>query len=374
MKIMNKTLSVILFGLCLINMGYAQDSYVSSPRRALTAPELLDAPDEWIERSLGWVDGILNSYQPHVIEHPVRRAALIRIDDILHIKTAPHKPLVQKFYHQRIAQAVEQIERTKVDKGMKVWKLYNHGFFIRTSKASFCFDIMPGYRAEGFPVEMSIMERIADQADAMFISHRHGDHAHPMVVELFIERDKPVIAPEGLWKIDESIQIFDERAKLLKEITKHLIYPERSAEIIHEIPIQNGKEVLKVVAYPGHQGTMTNNVHLVITPDNLTVVQTGDQSGSEEPGWDFDWIAQIGHQHNVDLLLPNCWSTNIKRFIRGVDPQLVITGHENEMGHTVDHREDYTQTYNRLFGTRYPFIVMTWGESYHYEKENVSWE
>jgi L-ascorbate metabolism protein UlaG (beta-lactamase superfamily) len=374
MKVMYKTLSVILFGLCLFNVGYAQDSYVSSPRRALTAPELLDAPDEWIERSLGWVDDILGSYQPHVTEHPVRRAALIRIDDILHIKSAPHKPLIQNFYHQRIAQAVEQIERTKVDKGMKVWKLYNHGFFIRTAKVSFCFDIMPGARAEGFPVDMSIMERIADQADAMFISHRHGDHADPQVVELFIDRGKPVIAPEGLWQTDESSERSEERTAQLKEITKHLIYPERSAEIIHEIQIQNGKETLKVAAYPGHQGTMTNNVHLVITPDNFTVVQTGDQSGSEEPGWDFDWIAQIGHQYNVDLFLPNCWSTNIKRFIRGVDPQLVITGHENEMGHTVDHREDYTQTYNRLFGTRYPFIVMTWGESYHYEKENVSWE
>jgi hypothetical protein len=54
--------------------------------------------------------------------------------------------------------------------------------------------------------------------------------------------------------------------------------------------------------------------------------------------------------------------------VRGVNPELVITGHENEMGHTVDHREDYTQTYNHLFGSRYPFLVMAWGESFHYRR------
>jgi hypothetical protein len=41
------------------------------------------------------------------------------------------------------------------------------------------------------------------------------------------------------------------------------------------------------------------------------------------------------------------------------------------MGHTVDHREDYTQTYNRLFEARYPAIVMACGESYHYRRDPV---
>ncbi|MCX6633115.1 MAG: hypothetical protein NTW28_36430, partial [Candidatus Solibacter sp.] len=90
--------------------------------------------------------------------------------------------------------------------------------------------------------------------------------------------------------------------------------------------------------------------------------------GDTGAGSDFDWIAQIGRDHRVDVLLPNCWTTDIQRVARGVDPQLILTGHENEMGHTVDHREDYTQTYNHLFGSRYPFLVMAWGESYHYRK------
>jgi hypothetical protein len=52
--------------------------------------------------------------------------------------------------------------------------------------------------------------------------------------------------------------------------------------------------------------------------------------------------------------------------IRGMKPQLVITGHENELGHTIDHREPYWLTYERIKPADRPGILMTWGESYHY--------
>ena len=333
----------------------ATKPYLSSPRRALTAPELRDAPDEWIDRSLQWADDILNEYPPDLVEHPVRRAALIRLDDVLHIESAPKKPLVQRFYRARIERAVHDIENTRVTSGMRIWKLYNHGWLVRTASVSFAFDIVPGTREPGFAVDRQVLERLADQADALFLSHLHGDHVNQGVVRLFLDRQKPVIAPEGLWSG--------------QEIAARLTFPKRSATTVHSIPVQDGGQTLKVVAYPGHQGTLvTNNVHLVTTPEGFTVVQTGDQSGPEGPGSDFDWIAQVGAQHRVDVLLPNCWTTNIGRVARGVNPELIITGHENEMGHTVDHREDYTQTYNHLFGSRYPFIVMAWGETYHYRK------
>lgn len=327
--------------------------YTPSPRRALTAPELLDAPDEWIERSLGWANGIFDRFPPSVVEHPVRRAALIRLDDVLHIESAPRKQLVQQFYRARIEKAVREIEAARVPAGMRIWKLYNHGFFVRTPSVSLAFDIVSGTREPGFAVDESLLERLAGQSDVLFISHRHGDHASTAAARLFIARNKPVLAPPGLWQD--------------QELAAKLTYLKRSAAEVHSVPIRDGGQTLKVVAYPGHQGEpVVNNVYLVTTPEGLTLVHTGDQSGAEGPGSDFDWIAQIGRDHQVDVLMPNCWTTDIKRVARGVNPKLILTGHENEMGHTVDHREDYTQTYNRLFGTRYPFIVMAWGEAYHY--------
>lgn len=358
--------AAVLLGLA----AYAQNpqpankpAFVSSVRRLLTAPELLDAPDEWIDRSFQWVNYVLTSYPPAVEEVPVRRAALIRLDDILHIESAPRKLLVQQFYHQRLEAAIREIEQTKVTDGMQIWKLYNHGFLIRTTSVSFTFDIVPGLiRPPEFSIPNDLMERLVAQSDAAFISHMHYDHANQEVARMFLAHNKPVIAPEGLWSD-------------VPDLASRLTYPKRSTEVAHSISIHVGTQVLKVVAYPGHQGKAPIvNVNLVTTPEEFTVVHTGDQSGYEGPGGDFDWIAQIGRDHHVDVLFPNCWGNSLGRTIRGINPELVITGHENEMSHTVDHREDYTQTYNHLFEVRYPAIVMTWGETYHYRTDPVRQE
>lgn len=332
-------------------------SFISSPRRLLTAPELPDAPDSWIDNSFQWVDYILKTYPPSLEEFPARRAALIRLDDILHIESAPRKAIVQNYYRHRLEAAIAEIESTKVTEGMRIWKLYNHGFLVRTPTVSFTFDIVPGLvRVPEFSIPPDLMKRLVSQSDATFISHLHNDHANPEVARMFLAQHKPVIAPEGLWS---------DTPDLAAKVT----YPKRSTQTVHAISIKGGEQTLKVVAYPGHQGkSPIVNVHLITTPEGYSVVHTGDQSGFEGPGGDFDWIAQIGRDHIVDALLVNCWTNELGRVIRGVNPELVITGHENEMGHTVDHREDYTQTYNHLFEVRYPFTVMTWGESFLYRK------
>ena len=107
---------------------------------------------------------------------------------------------------------------------------------------------------------------------------------------------------------------------------------------------------------------MSNNVTLVRSPEGLIFCHTGDQSNED----DFSWIDKVGDQYEVDVLIPNCWTTDISRAARGFDPELIITGHENELGHSIDHREPFWLTYDRLSRTSYPFLVMTWGESYHY--------
>src|SRR5438045_3503889 len=131
-----------LFGLAVFAQDGAKPakpSFISSTRRLLTAPELPDAPDEWIGRSLLWANYIFQNFPPAPEEIPVRRAALIRLDDILHIESAPKKPIVQQYYRGRLETAIAEIERSKVTQGMRIWKLYNHGFLVRTPTVSFPF-------------------------------------------------------------------------------------------------------------------------------------------------------------------------------------------------------------------------------------------
>ena len=326
--------------------------FITSPRRLLTAPELFDAPDEWITRSLHWANYIFDTYPPSLHEHPVRRAALIRLDDLLHIESAPHKRLIQQFYKERMEQAISQIEQTKVSEGVRIWKLYNHGFFVRTKSVSFTFDLVPGGGDPDFALSPDQIKRLAFQSDATFISHLHTDHASKEVARAFLSFGKPVLAPPDLWKGDPEFQ-------------GKLVYPRRGTTVIDHIELIAKRASLRVIAYPGHQGALVeNNVYLVTTPDGYTVVHTGDQDAESYSDLDFYLFTEMGRTHKVDVLLPNVWTTGLNEIIRRVHPGLVITGHENEMAHVVPHREDYTQSYNRLYATSTPYLVMTWGETY----------
>jgi L-ascorbate metabolism protein UlaG (beta-lactamase superfamily) len=325
--------------------------WLSSSRREFTAPELLDAPDEWIERSFAWVDDMLARFPPSVPEHPVRRAALIRLDDILHIESAPQKPIVQNYFISRMERAVSEIEAARVTSGARIWKLYNHGFLVRTPTVSWTHDVVPGApHNAGFRVSPSLLRRLVAQSDVTFISHLHDDHANQEVARMFTEAGKPVVAPENLWRQESGLA------------TK-LLYSKRSTTETAKVPARKGLPPLEVAAYPGHQGeSVLNNVYLVRSPEGFTTVQTGDQAYLP----DFEWLAHIGARHRVDVLMPNCWTPDIQRMVWGVNPRYIVTGHENEMGHTVPHREDYTQTWGHLHGSPYPMILMAWGESYSF--------
>jgi hypothetical protein len=86
----------------------------------------------------------------------------------------------------------------------------------------------------------------------------------------------------------------------------------------------------------------------------------------------------VAKDFGVDILLPNDWTYDIARLISGFKPALVIPGHANELGHSLDKRQSHAFSFERKMGSsRFggtrnagyaaPLVVMTWGESYHYE-------
>lgn len=322
--------------------------------------------DNQAEALLNEANKLFSDYPPNWPEPAVRRAALMLLDGVFHDVYAPQRAPVQSFFKTRMKNAIKEIEETKIVNGARIWKLYNHGFVIRTKTVTIGFDLVRGesVRADGFLMDEEDMDRLVKQCDVLFISHYHGDHAQEEVTQSFIHAGKPVVAPPEVWKD--------------KPIYTSITHLDRAAHTLQTLPVQGGKQMLKVVIYPGHQGAdIENNVPLVITPEGLSFSQMGDQSNQD----DFKWIDEVGNNHIVDVLMPNCWTTDIVRVARGFKPTVIITGHENEMGHTIDHREPYWLTYQRREGSdRFggdsnvgydtPLILMTWGESYHYQREN----
>lgn len=344
-------------------------------------PVLGSGDDAFISRQsaslLAEVAITLDTNRPAIPEPRERTLALHLLDAVLHDTHAPNREAVQNFYHARIEAAVKQIEESRVTDGMHIWKFYNHGFVVRTPSVTIAFDLHSGpakFRWDGpnerkvvdsptFPISDALADRIAAQCDALFISHEHRDHADPVFAEAFLKLGKPVVAPEPV----------------LQDTPQHarMTHMKREAHTVQTLPIQDGKVNLQVVIYPGqqYQGKgVPNNVTLVISPEGYTFAHNGDQINDPYPEYqeDFKWIDVVKDHHRVDVLMTNCWSNDLLRIVRGFNPQLVIPGHENELGHQMNDRvpfwgdEEYLGLNLSEVKAEFPTLTMTWGETYHF--------
>ncbi|MBT5708770.1 MBL fold metallo-hydrolase [bacterium] len=354
----------ILVGCCLSFLLMSSPFLgAAETSNGLYDPEVHDRFDWWgdvdgflgaqARRTLDLADQAFVKYPPQFPEPIERKMALYMMDGVMHEENAPKRKSVQEFLRLRIERSLGEIEQTKVSEGAMIWKLYNETFVIRTASVTLAFDLVRGRLrgVDGFGLPDDLVAKIAAQCDVLFISHRHRDHADESVARMFLDHGKPVVAPPEIWKG--------------KPIHSEISHMDRVPHKQQALAIQGGKGSLKVAVYPGHQGSdIENNVPVVTTPEGLSFVQTGDQSNRD----DFVWIDEIHKHFEIDVLMPNCWSTDITRLADGFRPKLIIPGHENEMGHTIDHREPFWLTYNRLFDSPYPLMVMAWGERYHYKR------
>jgi L-ascorbate metabolism protein UlaG (beta-lactamase superfamily) len=307
---------------------------------------------QWMKSTLIWVDDVLTACPPAWPEPEIRRRALYMLDEPLHVLSAPTEPPIADFLNRRIKKAVGEIESEQVTSGMTIWKLYNHGFVVKTPEVTIGFDLHQG-PYETFHITTQLFDRILQATQALFISHTHKDHADAYAISRLVEMGRPVIVPPGVGQDNK----WHDR----------LIQPERHWKVSHKLALDETNIPYRV--FPGHQGVeLLNNVYLVDLPHDLHIMQTGDQSLMEDF---YVWIDRVQEQFEVDVLLPNCWTTDLQRMIDGTQPRLVITGHENEMAHPVDHREAFSKTYALFADEPTPVLVMAWGERYHYEKDQV---
>ena len=312
-------------------------------------------PDEYLnwqaEQILNMTELVLSQNPPRLQEPVERQMAMLMLDAVFHDVNAPHHSAVQEFHHRRTLSVLEELANNKTSEGIQIWKLYNMGIITRTKSITVAFDLIRGYsaRSDSFALSDDIIRKIAHQCDVLFISHFHRDHADEAVATIFLEQGKPVVAPPDLWKD--------------KTIYSKITHLEAKAHELQSLPLQHKDLDLELVVYPGHQGAdIPNNVVLVITPEQYSVCHTGDQSSTN----DFSWIDDVKNHFKEDILVPNCWTTNPLRTAEGYNPGLIIPTHENELGHTIDHREAYALNYSR-WEVPHNKIIMAWGESYNYQ-------
>ena len=295
------------------------------------------------------IDNVLLTYLPEMNEPQMQRElALVSLDQLLHDTDNDATEPFYTFINKRMYRVLKDLDKP-VEKGLRIYKLYNDGFIIKSNKATVAIDLIPGGSdAKPFIVD-SIIYGIAGKCDALFISHVHPDHANLNIAKSFAARGKRVITPNGVWAdVDPYIQ------------------PLEVGGVETDIEFEELDITLHVL--PGHQDNIYNNINVVEFHGIGTVAQTGDQ-------WyccDIGWIDHVHEKYDIDVLMPNCWIHDFERHIRGFNPKLIITGHENELGeHSIDHREAYWITIKKMQlmpDINIPYILMTWGEWYDYQR------
>ena len=389
----------IMLALCCMGSIYADDS-VTVTR---VDPRLSVEDDASLNRQAGFlfqeIAQTLAQTPPQFPEPDTRRLALHLADTLLHDVYAINRPPVQAFFHDQMEKAVAQMEKTKVERGATIWKLYNMGFVVRTATVTLGFDLyrgagtIRGYAetdkkattpAPGFPASNALMERLAAQCDVLFVSHAHGDHVDEGIIQCFIDQRKPVVGPEtilaGRPQGDRSLS---ERSLSERSLSDRITHLKREPDLRQKLAIQKGARELDVVCYPGqqYQGKGTpNNVVIVYTPEGLSFSHNGDEMNDPYPQYqeDFKWIDKVHETQKVDVVMMNCWMNDPVRFVKGFDPKLVLPGHQNEMGHPMWDRipfwGDYAyiaSNFAELKNSKYPVIPMFWGEMFHYTPDST---
>ncbi len=332
-------------------------------------PQLSQKDNDYLDRQakvfLDTVRNILDAFPPAPIKKEARERGLAKLllDAVFHEHYAAYRKPVQEYFHERINTAIVELEQTKIDKGARIWKIYDMGFIVRTKTVTIAFDLVSGITSDSreFAMDISEIKRLVNNCDVLFISHRHEDHADMLVAKEFLYQNKPVVAPEQVWSQDS----------IFSEIT-HL---ERSANKKQKLKLNNYE--LDVVIYPGHQmRSIENNVSLVKTPEGITIAHMGDQINEGDFMIDFEWIERVKNDHQVDILMPAAWTMDIYRIVQGFNPELVLPGHELELGHTVWDRlpfwgdNEYLElSYDELKQSSYPVVVLTWGEHFEYKPD-----
>lgn len=368
MKIKNKFLTGFLF-FALISFVWASSTTVSAQvfgkkeGGGKPDPQLSQKDNDYLDRQakvfLDTVTVLLEQFPPTTFpEARERGMAKLLLDAVFHEHFAVYRKPVQQYFRAQVDKVIHELETIKVEKGVRIWKVYDMGFIARTKSVTLAFDLVTGITSSSpeFAMSAEQVESLAKQCDALLITHRHPDHADKAVAEKFLELGLPVLAPEQVWKNDS--------------IFPRITHPERVTGKTQQLKLK--KHSLEMIVYPGHQmKSIDCNVYLVKTPEGITLAHNGDQINEGDFRVDWEWIDRVKETQKVDVLMTNAWTMDIFRMVKGFNPKLVMPGHEIEMGHTVWDRlpfwgdDEYLKlNYAELKKSEYSVVVTCWGESY----------
>ena len=336
-KLIALTLAMILLAGCSMPKQPTESELVP------TEWEYWRNPDGYLEDQakvlFGLIDETIERNPASAEPSAERQLALASLDALLHDTRNDDSPALHAFLDRRMARVAAQLKARPKKKDVELFKLYNDGFVVRSGGVTVGFDLC-GTRQGVKYIPAPLMREIVGRCDLLFISHRDPDHADANVVDMAFEAGIPVYGPEDYGnEKTEKVRMEDYGSRRLAK-------------------------GLEVQALPGHQDDLQNNIYVVTFPNGRTVAHCGDQYNRE----DLAWLKTVSEKmaRPLDILIIDCWALELKETVDGFSPRLVVFGHENEMGHTIDHREAFWLTQEKSNTLPVPSVILSWGEGYRF--------
>jgi L-ascorbate metabolism protein UlaG (beta-lactamase superfamily) len=236
---------------------------------------------------------------------------------------------------------MKNFESAKVDNGVVVWKLYNHGVIIQTKDIRIAVDLISGY--DQVKWDDALLQRLVDRVDALLVTHSHADHVDHQVLDMFVKAGKPIVVPEIFWSDyyhNDKLTVMREGELKFEGVTVR-VFPSFQS--------------------PSLQKEVVDNVYLITTKEGYKIMHLGDENEVFRAG--PAWYSKIKKPVDIDILIPNIWSPNLATILKVVKPKLVISSHEHELSHAVSGRRTYDYVYKILRTIKVPYAVPVWGES-----------
>ncbi len=342
------------FAVVCVSVLFLSDAYGTGQSLGLADVEYYKAQNAMFAREL---ELVFDNGKPAY--HSSERKISLYLADALTHYPMPHDDCIKDLFLRRYKKTLAGIRGTKVETGAVIWNVYNLSYVVKTKEATVAFDLirLPESlrKPDAGDLHKNLVREMVDLCDILFVSHIHGDHADAFVAGEFIKQNKPVIAPsdvfteEGFYgKITPWAADGEERKLLLSA---------KNSEI-------------SVRIYPGHQAiavdkAVDNNFAVVTFSNQITVAQSGDQCWEE----DFKWIDTVHDDVAIDVLMVNTWTLHPDRLMDGMQPNVVLPGHVNEMGHDIKGREPFWKSYLSWPKGKSEVIHLFWGEPYRYGKQ-----
>ena len=284
---------------------------------------------------------VLDSEAPSANPSDSRKLALAALDVLLHDTALDGSKEFHTFVDGRMDHITGELGK-KCGKGLEIFKIYNAGFVARTKKLTVGFDLC-AKRGGTTIVPDKLMSSIIGSCDVLFISHRDPDHADASVIAEAARQGIPVYGP--------------------KDLPNPLVTGIRCDDFSEtELVTCSGK--VRVRPLPGHQDDLQNNIWVVTFPDGHTIAHCGDQYNEN----DLEWLSHASDllSRKLDVLIIDCWAMELGKTIAGFAPKAVVSAHENEMGHGIDHREAFWLSLYKYDSLALDAVVTAWGEKYTY--------